>query len=147
MRKGENITRIVVEDILGTFNQKAEKDGPVSAQDADECGDEQRQYVPIQMVAFQGLLDGLVSGEQHVSMSSHLRLSSHFAGPCVVQLNPMEVQADALGRDASSVATTWGFMVKLPPISKGITFLSSSRPLFAKKWDLTTCNLDCMIFQ
>jgi hypothetical protein len=73
----------------------------------------------IQTVPFQDLFDGLVSGEQHVSMSSLLRLSSHFAGQCVVQLNPMEVQVDALGRDASSVATTWGFMVKLPPNFKG----------------------------
>jgi hypothetical protein len=88
MRKGENITRIVVEDILGAFDQKAEKDGTVSAQDAYKCGDEQRKYVLIQMEAFQVLLDGLVSREQHGSKNSPSRLSSHFAGQCVVNSIP-----------------------------------------------------------
>ena len=104
LRKGENITRIVVEDILGTFNQKAKKNGPVSAQDADKCGDEQRQYMLVQMVALQGLLDGLDSGEQHVAMSSPWRLSSHFAGPCVVQRSGLRrVIFSAAARKAMSV--------------------------------------------
>jgi hypothetical protein len=59
-------------------------------------------------------------------MNSPSRLSSHFAGQWVAQVKSMKVQADAAGRDALSVATTWGFMVKLPPIPQGVTFLLSS---------------------
>ena len=99
MIKGENITRIVVEDILGAFDQKAEKDGPVSAQEADKCGDKQRQDVLVQMVAFQGLLVVMVSREQHGSKNSPSRLSSHVAGQCVVQLNPIELQADVVDQE------------------------------------------------
>ena len=53
----------------------------------------------VQMVSFQGLLDGLLSREQHGSNNIPSRVSLHVAGQRVVRLNPMEIQADVVGQE------------------------------------------------